>query len=339
MASDVTAAEPPMAAFAGRTIVITGGGGYIAAALLRCLSVTDCIVRRVVRRTSPIPAGGIARIEDVIGDLGERSLWRDVVAGADVVVHLAAQTSTYVANADPAADLRVNVVPVVHLLEACRARGGPVPAVLLAGSATEVGLTTAVPVGVHEPDRPVTIYDLHKLVAEQYLEHYARLGIVRGVCLRLANVYGPGPASSSGDRGILNLMMRRALRAEQLTVYGDGAWVRDYVHVDDVARAFMAAAIHADAISGQHFVIGSGVGTRIVDALELVASRVAARTGVRARVSHVPAPVDLSPIERRHFVADTTRFRAATGWQPRFDLAAGIDGTLGAFLEEADAGR
>jgi nucleoside-diphosphate-sugar epimerase len=334
------AAEPEANALSGRTIVITGGRGYIATALMRRLASVDCRVRRVLRPgTVAAPGGGACRVEDLAGDLGDAGFWRTLVADADVVIHLAGQTSAYVANADSARDLAANLLPVVHLLEACRARGGAPAAVVLAGTATQVGLPQSLPVDELPPDRPVSAYDLHKLLAEQYLEYYARMGLVRGVNLRLANVYGPGPASASADRGILNQMMRRALRGEPLTVYGTGEYVRDYVHVDDVARAFLAAAAYAKTLSGRHFVIGTGVGSRIVDAIGLVAARVAARTGTRAEVVHVPAPADLSPIEARHFVADTTAFTAATGWRPNFDLAGGIDDTLAALLAQDTAAR
>lgn len=336
----VSAAESDAGALAGRTIVITGGRGYVATALMARLAPVDCLVRRVLRAgTSAGKVGGACRVEDVAGNLSDAEFVRTLVAGADAVFHLAGQTSTYVANADPARDLAANVVPAIHLLEACRARpGGPV-ALVVAGTATQVGLPESLPVNESAPDRPVTVYDLHKVMLEQYVAYYATIGAVRGVSLRLANVFGPGPSSGSADRGILNLMIRRALRGEALTVYGTGEYVRDYIHVDDVARAFLAAAVHAEVLSGRHFVIGSGVGTRIADAIGLVAERVAVRTGRRAEVTHVAAPADLSPIEARHFVADTSAFTAATGWRPRFALADGIDDTVAALMEQEREGR
>jgi nucleoside-diphosphate-sugar epimerase len=165
-------------------------------------------------------------------------------------------------------------------------------------------------------------------MAEQYLRWYSEQGIVRGVALRLANIYGPGPRSSRDDRGILNLMIRRALTGEPLTVYGTGEQLRDYLYIEDAARAFLAAAAHSETLSGRHFVIGSGVGHAISDALEIVASRAEARTGKPVEVRRVPPPDTLSPIERRNFVADSRRFTSATGWQPRYSLSEGIDRTM-----------
>jgi nucleoside-diphosphate-sugar epimerase len=120
-------------------------------------------------------------------------------------------------------------------------------------------------------------------------------------------------------------MVGRALRGEALTVYGRGEQLRDYVHVEDVARAFLAAAVHVDALNGRHCIIGRGEGHSIAQALQLVAERVALRTGKLVPVTHVEPPAGLSPIEARNFVADTRRFAEATGWQARHGLPYGID--------------
>lgn len=319
-----------------KKILITGGQGYLAANLIRQLAGTDCEIVRLERvRPAGRPAEA-AGIRIVHGDLTDPGIWEQVLEGVDVVFHFAAQTSVYVAWADPLADLHVNVLPFLGLLETCRRKSWH-PAILVASSATTIGLAEQWPVEESVYENPVTVYDLHKLALERYLKHYVREGIVRGAALRLANVYGPGPVSSSADRGVLNLMMRRALKGDALTVYGDGGYIRDYVYVEDVARAFVEAAVHVDRTNGGHFFIGSGQGQTIRAALELVAARAALKTGRNVPVQLVPPPPGLSAIESRNFVADTARFTAATGWKPRVMLADGIDRTLEVFLAQEKA--
>ena len=87
-------------------------------------------------------------------------------------------------------------------------------------------------------------------------------------------------------------------------------------------------------MNGQHFVIGSGQGHTIAEAINLVAERVEKKTGQRAPVIHVDPPASLSPIEARNFVADTSRFTRATGWEARVSLVEGIDRTIDFFLSE-----
>ncbi|MEW6323937.1 MAG: NAD-dependent epimerase/dehydratase family protein [Nitrospirota bacterium] len=318
--------------YTGKGILITGSSGYVATKVIAMLEDTDCRIIRLSRTGSRLkPVNGVARVKNVIGDVRERATWEEALQDTDIIFHFAAQTSVHAADENPIADLEANVVPMLHLLEACRRRGRK-PAVLFSGTVTEMGIPIRLPADEMQPDRPITVYDLHKLMAENYLKYYAHQGIVDGAVLRLANVYGPGPTSSSADRGVLNRMIDRALHAETLSVYGHGKYLRDYVYIDDVASAFLEAGANIDRINGQHFVIGSGEGHAIVDAFNLVADRVALKTGRRMQVISADPPVPLAAIETRNFIADTTRFSAATGWKARVPLAEGIDRTIEALL-------
>jgi len=319
--------------FEARHILITGSAGYLATNLIAQLQDTDCRITRLGRPGARFtPLTGKAQVVDIEGDIRDRAVWETALANVDIVFHFAAQTSVYVAEQNPSADLDINVVPMLHLLEICRAKG-ICPTILFSGTVTEMGLPVSLPVDESHPDHPITVYDLHKWMAEKYLEYYTGTGIVRGCVLRLANVYGPGPRSSSADRGILNMMIRKAIQGETLTVYGNGNYSRDYIYIEDVVRAFLAAA-GIECVNGQHFVIGSGQGSTVAQAINLVADRVEKKTGQRAPVVHVDPPASLSPIEERNFVADSTRFTQATGWKASVSLIEGIDRTVDYFLND-----
>jgi nucleoside-diphosphate-sugar epimerase len=265
----------------------------------------------------------------------DATAWREALRGVDVVFHLAAQTSVTMAMADLAADLRANVYPLAQLLQTCR-NWKFTPTVLFAGTATEAGLTEMLPVTEDARDEPITIYDIHKLTAELYLKAFCAAHVCRGATLRLANVYGPGPTSGPPDRGVLNAMIRKALCGEQLTVFGDGSFLRDYVYVYDVARAFVFAASRIERVNGQHFLIGSGIGWKFVDAIRKVAERVTARTGKSVSVKHIADSAHETPIDKRNFVADISRFSTATGWRPRIRLEEGIDLTIESLVTSPD---
>jgi nucleoside-diphosphate-sugar epimerase len=315
----------------GKTVLVTGGGGYIAHTLIPALVSAGCIVRRWVHSGSSLASAPEGKITDIVGDVRDRDAWVPALEGADIVVHLAAQTSVYAAANDPLEDLQVNVVPLLHMLEACRKRNLS-PTIVFAGTATQTGLTPEVVTNEARRDEPVTVYDVHKLSAEHYLKLYSLERFVRGVSLRLANVYGPGPAGSKNERGVLNTMVRRALSGQPLIIYGSGHHVRDYVYVEDVARAFLAAAIRIDQLNGGHYLIGSGRGQTVEGAIKLVGERFTVCTGRAVPVVHVAPPPGLSRIEQRDFVADVSRFATATGWRPQTQLQEGIDLTIASVI-------
>jgi len=104
--------------------------------------------------------------------------------------------------------------------------------------------------------------------------------------------------------------------------------LRDYLYLDDAVRALVLAGLHAESLQRQQYIVGSGIGCGLRSSFELVADRAALRTGRRVAVTTVPTPRQNARIGSRSFVADSRRFRRATGWRPRISLREGIDLTL-----------
>ena len=318
--------------YVDKTILISGATGYIGWNLSKALSKFDCTIRRLTQNKAHLDSiENKAKFEDFEVDYGSKTDWSNCVATADIIFHLAAQTSVYKAEHNPDADYACNVVPMKLLMEACRKKSKK-PTVIFAGTSTQCGLPSQIPVDESIADCPISIYDFHKNLAEQYLMYYSRKECIKGISLRLTNVYGPGPKSSNVDRGILNMMIRKALKGDVLTIYGSGACIRDYIYIDDVIAAFLIAPREIDTMAGNHFVLGSGQGATISDAINLVANMVATQTGEKARVEYVDPPTELHPIEHRNFIADTKALNE-NGIEPISSLSQGIKETIKFFQE------
>ncbi|WP_424187234.1 NAD-dependent epimerase/dehydratase family protein [Actinokineospora sp. G85] len=315
-------------------VVLLGATGFIGSAVLRELAGRDLRVRAVARRPAAVPAHARARIEVHTADLTEPGRMAEAVAGADIVVHaiayIAGSTTWRIDQGDAAAE-RVNVGLVRDLVAALRARPATDPPVrvVFAGAASQVGPPEAEVIDGTEPDHPTGEYDRQKLAAERVLLDAHAEGVVRGVSVRLPTVFGYGPLSTVRDKGVVSMMVRRALAGEPLTMWHDGTVRRDLLHVEDVAGALAAAADHAGALAGGHWVLGSGQGSPLGEVFATVAGLVAEHTGKPpVPVVSVEPPAHAEAGDFRGVTIDSSAFRAATGWAPRVSLAEGLRRTV-----------
>lgn len=303
----------------GRTVVVTGASGYIGSALVDDLVKHSCKVLRVSR-------GNLAPLADtntIKADVRDASTWAKIIDHADIIYHLAGNTSVYEAAKNPDESLNSTLLPINHLIKAAQERRCK-PRVVFASTATVYGMTSKLPVSESAIPKPITIYDFHKLFAEQQLALASQQGVLDAVSLRLANVYGPSSgASSANDRGILNRVTTMALQGKDLTIYGDGNYLRDYVYITDVVKAFLLAGA-TPGIGGQVYNLASGVGTTVKKVFELVASKSALITGIPLKVNYASWPAGVSLIEFREFVADISNYISATDWRPIIKPNEGI---------------
>lgn len=317
--------------FINKTILIVGASGYIGSSLINTLKDVECRIIRISRNPKKLSLinDSNAEILDLELDFKCQKFLFEIKK-VDIIFYLSSQTSTYVAEKDIIEDYKQSVAPLLNLLAVCD-ESDSTPTFVFSSAVTVCGLVDKLPVDESAETNPITVYDIHKLLIEKYLKFYTQKGIIKSCILRLSNVYGPGVKSSSSDRGILNLMIKKALEGEDLTLYGDGSFVRDYIYIDDVIDAFLRACKYIDNTNNKHYIIGSGLENDIKKAFELIVKKNSAITGKDIIINSIPMPLNMSKIESRNFLANNTLFCNDTNWIVRTTLDNGIEKTIKCF--------
>lgn len=241
----------------------------------------------------------------------------DAVTGQDVVFHLLGGSLPAQSNDQPWADVVDGLLPSIHLIEACRVAG--VRRLVFASSGgTVYGPARSRPIPESAPTNPITAYGINKLAVEKYLGMFRHAHSFDSIVLRIANPYGP---HQDGHRpqGMIGTAIARVLAGENITVWGDGSVVRDYLHVRDVAAAMIAAACYR----GREWIFNVGTGegrsiSQVVESIRLL-------TGVSAdRIEYRPGRAADTPYN----VLDIGLIGREIGWKPRISFDQGIADTV-----------
>lgn len=307
----------PAEQMSGSRTVVFGGCGFMGSRLVARLAEAGAdVVSFDLAAGEQAPAG----VTTVRGDITNREAVKAAITGADHILCFAGGLSATRSLTDPLADLDTSARAQLLLLEAVRELV-PDASVVLAGSRLEYGVPEYLPVDERHRLRPTSPYASHKMLCSIYYELYAKAHGLRTSVLRLPNPYGPhatGNAARVGY-GILNLFVDLAQRGEPIRLYGDGGQLRDFVHVDDVVSAAIAASLVPGA-AGLAFNIGSGVGTSLRAAAELVVELCGSGTVVVGD----PWPADAVSVETGDFYFDVSLARETLGWEPHISLRQGL---------------
>jgi len=312
-------------AYARRRVLVIGGLGFIGSNLVTRLVREEAAVTAVTPKRDRYPelaleleSAGVSVFE---ADIRDAEAMRIAIAGQDVVFNVAGQSGAVRSMEDPWTDLDVNLRGTLVLLEALRT-SNQMAKLVVAGSRLQYGRAETLPVAEDADRTPTCLHAVHKSTIESYLGVYQRLFGLRYTAARITNPYGPGQPASTTAYGVINQMIHLALGGRTLTIYGDGAQLRDYVFIDDLVEALLRLG-DAAAADGRVYNVGSGQGTSLVD----LARRVIDQAG-DGRIAHVPWPELAERIETGDFVADVSRLKAELGWEPATALADGLARTI-----------
>jgi UDP-glucose 4-epimerase len=301
-------------------VFVTGGAGFIGSHVARILlqdghSVT-VLDNLSTGRRELVPAGA-AFIE---GDLRQEDRLADWLKGHDVVIHLAALVPVPTSVKRPVDFAENNVVNTVRLLESMRIAG--VKRIVFSSSATVYGTPQRLPLREDDPVAAQTNpYGATKVAAEGFIAVYSHLHGFDATILRYFNPYGPGELCEPETHAIPNIV-RAALEGRPIPLYWRGEQIRDFIYVEDLARAH-AGVLELGGLN--YFNVGSEKGVAVKDVLQIV-SNILGHPLIIDDLGERPGDVPA-------LYATSESLRRATGWQAAVGLEEGLRRTVTFFRE------
>ena len=317
--------------------LITGGCGFIGRSLVSRLLTEGNQAVRVFDNLSVGSRDDLSAVTDfseidakedwshgvalIVGDIRNRSDISSACEGADVVVHLAANTVVGPSVDNPPQDCEINVIGTLNVLEAARAAGNC--RVVFASSGAPLG-AQAPPLHEELAPHPASPYGASKLAGEGYCSAYFHCFGVQSVTLRFGNVYG---TRSGHKMSVVAKFIKQAMSGEILEIYGDGRQTRDFIFIDDLVDAVYRSST-IEGIGGETFQIATARETTVGELTESLVCVMEQLGLKRPKVMHGEKRV--GDVERNF--SDTQKAATKLGWQASTQLTDGLRKTVLFFL-------
>jgi UDP-glucose 4-epimerase len=303
-------------------VLVTGGAGFIGSHIVeQCVAaghevaIVDNLWEEGGGKTANINSKATFYRADITDEATLQRIFDEV--RPEIVSHQAAQHSVAISTKNPQLDARVNVLGLLNVLTNCTRLG--TRKIVFASSGATYGTPARLPIDEDVPQRPESPYGITKLVTEHYLRYWQEANGLAYTALRYGNVFGPRQ-DPNGEAGVIAIFAKRFLKHDSVRIDWDGEQQKDYVFVEDVARANLLAIDHGD---NEIFCIGTGRGASVNElyhALEKI-------TGYTPEIIHAPKrPGD---IYLAYF--DSSKAARVLGWQPQVSLEEGIAKTVDFF--------
>lgn len=313
-------------------IGVTGGAGYVGSNLLKVLIAEKNEVVSIDNLTNGdygyLRAQGAGDASTLLeGDIRDLEFMVEAFKGCDAIAHLAALPGLIKCREHPDEATSINVFGTYNVLEASRRLD--IGKVVFCSTAAVYGKPAEMPVTEGIPLRPLNLYGVTKLAGERLMDVFRDNHGIATTSLRFGNVFGVGLFTNYDT--VVPKFVRMGLNGEDLTVYGDGTSTRDFVHVEDIARALILAL---ESKGGGSDVYNVGGETMEIGILaKLIVESLRLSTGIEGHIIHHPPRAG----ETKEFSYNLEKIRKGLGYEPSWSIQAGIDQIIKFRLEQTDS--
>jgi UDP-glucose 4-epimerase len=299
----------------GKNVLITGGLGLIGSSLAKKCLEKDHKVTILSRSDKKLK--NVSGFEDKLN-----IIYKDIskidseVIGKDYIFHLASTVDNYNINENPYLDININCNGTIALLEAVR-KNNPDSRIVYASTFFVNGNLDKLPATPESPVNPLGLYPATKLASENFCKVYNSVFDMNSVIARFTNIFGENEDPNNKKKAGFNYLVNLAVKDEEVPVYGDGKFKRDYIYVDDASSGLLKIAEKGE--KNQVYYVGRGEGgTKFIDLINIVIEE-----SCSGRVKYINPPEFHNKVGIKDFYADTTPLKNL-GWKPEVSLRQGI---------------
>ncbi|MEN8654199.1 SDR family NAD(P)-dependent oxidoreductase [Streptomyces sp. 21So2-11] len=328
----------PASAPVSPLVAVTGAEGFIGSHLTETLVAAGFRVRAMAQYNSfssygwleTLSAETLDQVEIVLGDVRDPGSVNQLILGTEAVYHLAALIAIPYSYQAPHSYVDTNVTGTLNVLEAVRRQ--ETPRLVHTSTSETYGTAQTVPITEDHPINTQSPYAASKAGGDRLADSYHASFATPVVTLRPFNTFGPRQSM----RAVIPTVIGQVAAGEKTITLGDLRPTRDFLYVKDIARAFLAVGTApAAAVVGRTFNAGTGGEISVGDLTHLIGKLMDTELDVREDEQRIrPAASEVMRL-----VADASRLRAATGWQPEHDLEQGLTHTIEFFRDPANLSR
>jgi UDP-glucose 4-epimerase len=316
----------------GKKIVITGGLGFIGSNLaIKCLELGAEVA--IYDSLAPNSGGNLFNIESikekvslVFADILDFKEVSNIIYQKDILFNCAASTSHPLSMREPLIDSDVNSKGLLTLLEASKRFNKSIKFIHI-GTSTQLGSLRYSPADEEHSEFPTDIYSANKSVSEKFAMIYSKAFDMDISVIRLSNVYGPRACIKSADFTFNNYFIGLALQDKQITIYGDGKQLRNFIYIDDAISALIMAA-QSDKTKGEvFFAVGddhysvASIAQKIVNVFQ------------RGSLKFIEWPHNRKATEIGDAVISNEKFKKTLHWKPEYSLDSGLEETKDFYIK------
>lgn len=293
--------------FKRKKILITGGNGFIGSNLTEKLRFY----------------GGRVDVYDLSDGndiLDYSNLQSYIKKRYDIIYHLSGFSGSAKSSIEKMKSFKINSFATAKLCELLKIYSQDTKLVI-SGSRLEYGIPIYLPVDEKHPTLPNSIYGLSRLIASQIVVSFIKKNNLKTTIIRTSNVYGPHPKTKFQGYNVINSFIDLALQGKDLTIYGRGRQVRDYIYIDDLVEAFMLCS--KEKANGQIYNLGFGKGISFKGMVKLIQ-----KTAGKGKLNYRQWPKDIKDVETGDYITDITKIKKELNFTPKVNFQKGIEKTM-----------